>query len=447
MRKRTDGLVILILAIGDVLALLAIFIAAIWLRQSMLGAQANWGDTLQLVRLGLAYCFGAFFLMGLYPGYGLTAVKELEHTSKAISLAFLVLIATAYLNKPFQAFSRAIVLSAWALALMTLPMARFTLRGLISRQKWYGQNVHLYGESNLGQRLLETFQRVPRLGWIVTRCRSFDEIPTEDQPNMGIAILATSDTERIEHYSRSLSRHYRRVVLVSSDSNFGSLYVQPRDFEGRLGLEYQYHLLSLRAQLVKWGIDKVGALALSVISAPLMLLLAALIRLDSPGPVFYAQERLGHNSTRFRIIKFRTMVVDADQVLGQHFTNDIQARAEYERYHKLRHDPRVTRVGRWLRKYSLDELPQLLNVLRGEMSLVGPRAYMPAELADIGGYVETILRVRPGMTGWWQVLGRHNTTFKRRLQMDEYYISNWSLWMDIYILMKTLGVVVGGTGT
>ncbi len=125
------------------------------------------------------------------------------------------------------------------------------------------------------------------------------------------------------------------MVLVRGDSNIGSLYVQARDFEGRLGLEYHYHLLSLRARLVKWGIDLIGALALSLCFAPLMLILAALIRLDSPGPVFYAQERLGRNLAHFRMIKFRTMVVDADRVLARLLASDPRARAQYERYHKL----------------------------------------------------------------------------------------------------------------
>lgn len=110
-------------------------------------------------------------------------------------------------------------------------------------------------------------------------------------------------------------------------------------------------------------------------------------------------------------------------------------------------DPRITKIGRFLRKYSLDEFPQLWNVLRGEMSLIGPRAYMPSELDDIGEFTEIILRVRPGMTGWWQVMGRHTTTFQARLKMDEYYISNWSLWMDLYIFYKTYWVVIQGTGT
>ena len=174
MHKRKDGFVILILAAGDVLALSAIFIAAIWLRQVLLGAQANWEDTLLLVQLGLAYCVGAFFVLGLYPGYGLTAVKELEYTSKAISLAFFVLAATAYLNKPFQAFSRAIVLSAWLLAtLIRLGAMPAAYRSIIAKWSWCAAIAisvlymfkRVISKAVWGWNIIITFYRCGR-GWL-----------------------------------------------------------------------------------------------------------------------------------------------------------------------------------------------------------------------------------------------------------------------------------------
>lgn len=141
------------------------------------------------------------------------------------------------------------------------------------------------------------------------------------------------------------------------------------------------------------------------------------------------------------------MVTDAEEDLATFLENNPTAREEYQKYHKLSVDPRITTVGRFLRKYSLDELPQLWNVLKGEMSLVGPRAYMVSEREEIGDFADIILRVHPGMTGWWQVMGRQTTSFSRRLRMDEYYISNWSPWMDLYIIYKTIWVVIQGTGT
>mgnify|MGYP001032180867 CR=1 FL=1 len=185
---------------------------------------------------------------------------------------------------------------------------------------------------------------------------------------------------------------------------------------------------------------------LAILSAPFMLLILLLIKLDSPGPAVYAQERIGLRGKRIRYLKFRTMRLGAEQLLQELLEKDPQRRLEYETHHKLVRDPRVTRVGRLLRKFSLDELPQLYHVLTGDLSLVGPRAYMPNEYAQMGGYAELILQVRPGLTGWWQVMGRHTTTFQQRLQLDEYYLSNWSLWLDIYILLKTAWVVLSGIG-
>ena len=141
------------------------------------------------------------------------------------------------------------------------------------------------------------------------------------------------------------------------------------------------------------------------------------------------------------------MIVDADEKLAELLQSDPETCAAYEKYHKIHPDPRVTRVGTWLRRFSLDELPQILNIIKGDMSLVGPRAYMVSEHGEMGVHAAIILRVKPGMTGWWQVLGRHNTTFEQRLLMDEHYISNWSIWMDFYILFRTIWVVIRGSGT
>jgi lipopolysaccharide/colanic/teichoic acid biosynthesis glycosyltransferase len=157
--------------------------------------------------------------------------------------------------------------------------------------------------------------------------------------------------------------------------------------------------------------------------------------------------RIGKNGKPFEVFKFRTMVKDADNLLIDYLDNNSHAKAEWESRQKLRKDPRITRVGKWLRIFSLDELPQLLNVLRGEMSIVGPRAVTEEELEHYGEYVDLILRVKPGITGWWQVMGRNRTTWEQRTRLEVYYVSNWSLWLDLYILYKTIWVVLSATGT
>jgi exopolysaccharide production protein ExoY len=148
----------------------------------------------------------------------------------------------------------------------------------------------------------------------------------------------------------------------------------------------------------------------------------------------------------FPCLKFRTMIPNADQVLRDLLESDPELRAEWVRDHKLRNDPRVTRLGRFLRRTSLDELPQLLNVLRGEMSLVGPRPVVREELLRYGRNVNTYLAAKPGITGLWQVTGRNDTDYRRRVVLDTYYVRNQNLLLDLYILLKTTGVVLGGSG-
>src|SRR3712207_2076823 len=162
-------------------------------------------------------------------------------------------------------------------------------------------------------------------------------------------------------------------------------------------------------------------------SLPLFLALCLLVWLESRGPVFYSAKRMGRDDTLFSCVKFRTMVPDAEAVLQRILEEDPALREEYSKYHKLRDDPRVTRIGRFLRKTSLDELPQLWNVLRGEMSLVGPRPYLPRESSEIGETQGEILRAYPGITGMWQVGGRNSTSFAERVQIDRNYVRNWSI--------------------
>ena len=171
---------------------------------------------------------------------------------------------------------------------------------------------------------------------------------------------------------------------------------------------------------------------------PFLLVLALLIYLESGRPIFYKDERMGKDGKPFSCLKFRTMVSNAETLLQTMLEEDAEFREEYSKYHKLRDDPRVTRVGHFLRKTSLDELPQLWNVLRGEMSLVGPRPYLPRESQEIGLSQNEILRVPPGITGPWQVSGRNHLFFKERVKLDARYVRDWSVWLDIVLLARTV---------
>jgi lipopolysaccharide/colanic/teichoic acid biosynthesis glycosyltransferase len=180
--------------------------------------------------------------------------------------------------------------------------------------------------------------------------------------------------------------------------------------------------------------------------APICLIISALIKFDSKGRIFFKQKRMGINDSEFKIMKFRTMHLGAERKLDDLLECNEELKAEYQVFHKLRNDPRMTRVGQFLRKYSLDELPQFWNVLKGEMSLIGPRAYLPWEKEKMNGHEDMILKVKPGISGLWQVTDRNESSFEERNIIDVYYIRNWSMFLDFYIVARTIAVVLTGRG-
>ena len=193
---------------------------------------------------------------------------------------------------------------------------------------------------------------------------------------------------------------------------------------------------------VKRVIDVAIALTTTILLLPVMLIIMGLIKLVMGGPIFFAHFRIGHRGKPFRCYKFRTMVTDAEEALARHLARDPKAAQEWLETRKLRNDPRVTFIGRLLRKSSLDELPQLINVLRGEMSCVGPRPIVAHELQRYGPHATEYLQARPGVTGLWQVSGRSTLSYADRVALDSHYVQNWSLWNDFIILGKTVFVVM-----
>ncbi|MBD1827340.1 sugar transferase [Microcoleus vaginatus GB1-A2] len=201
-------------------------------------------------------------------------------------------------------------------------------------------------------------------------------------------------------------------------------------------------LQSLDGELFKRLFDILFSLSVLILFAPVYLLLAFLIALSSSGPIFYVQERVGKNRKRFYCLKFRTMVENADDILLEIMENSPHLRQEFEDNFKLKKDPRITWIGRFLRMTSLDEFPQFWNVLKGDMSVVGPRPLVEEELPRYGRHINKILTIRPGITGLWQVSGRNDIPYPRRVQIDLYYANDKNLWMDMWILFKTIGVVI-----
>lgn len=239
---------------------------------------------------------------------------------------------------------------------------------------------------------------------------------------------------------------FTHMLIIPDLFGLASLGVPARDVGGILGLEVRQQLLLRGPRAGKRAFDLTLTILGGLCILPLCALIGFAIVLDSRGGPFYGQSRLGQNGGRFNALKFRTMHGDGEERLKALLASDPKLHDEYTIFHKLKNDPRVTRVGKFLRKYSLDELPQLWNVVRGDMSLVGPRPYLEREIADMNAQEGIILRAPPGVTGLWQVSDRNAIDFHGRVRMDVYYVRNWSPWLDLYILARTFGAVLRGTG-
>ena len=206
-------------------------------------------------------------------------------------------------------------------------------------------------------------------------------------------------------------------------------------------------IVKLMYRIVKRIIDFIGGIIGTIILIPLTIgIFIANIVLKNKGPIFYVQERIGKNGKIFKMYKFRSMVVGADEKLDKYLSENPEAFEEYKVYKKLRDDPRVTKVGDFIRKTSLDEFPQFINVLKGQMSLVGPRPYLPREIEDMGDYYSFIIKNKPGVTGYWQVRGRNDITFNERLKMDMDYYNNANILLDLKLILKTVEKVVKKEG-
>ncbi|TWF52245.1 sugar transferase [Neorhizobium alkalisoli] len=199
--------------------------------------------------------------------------------------------------------------------------------------------------------------------------------------------------------------------------------------------------------LVKRSFDVTTAACALIFFSPLFLMIMALVKMTDNGPAFYGHSRIGHNGRVFKCMKFRTMAVNGDELLRAYLLNNPEAQEEWRKTRKLKDDPRVTTVGKVLRKLSLDELPQLLNIIRGEMSVVGPRPVVDEELKVYDSSAVYYLRTRPGLTGLWQISGRNDVSYESRIAFDTHYVQNWSLFRDIAIIVKTIPAVCLARGS
>lgn len=302
-----------------------------------------------------------------------------------------------------------------------------------SRRPWTGVSVVGYTSD-----ALDAPGRVPRLGAVEETLR----LIAEHQVDEVIFALPHQQQERVARLSLSLLQEPVMVHMIPGVLDLIFARTPVETVGGIPLISLRESALTEPQRVLKRLFDIFASATLLLLLAPLMLLIALLIKLESPGPVFFLQERIGEQGRRFKMIKFRSMYQDAERRWLEVARRDEQGNL----IHKMEDDPRVTRIGRRLRRTSLDELPQLINVLRGEMSLVGPRPEMPYIAAEYQPWQWQRFRVPPGITGWWQVNGRSDKPMHLHTEDDLYYIQNYSFWLDLRILFKTLIVVWRGQG-
>jgi len=501
------GLSRALLILSDVLtlSLAAAMVGAIVASDSLTRAQHF--SVVALVPMCIA-ALTAVQMYGLTPP---SPSEEIRRCTLTISLVYVGswVIAVAR-NGAFHYMPHVAWLVGWGASVLLVPIGRGVLRSVVAKRSWWGQPVVVFGAGKVGRAVVSTLQRRPQLGlkpvaildddpakhgtvratWgeedlmvqsvrqgpdSVSFAKDDFETPSartaleqfaevEGVPIVGGLELAPILAQRlgirsvviampkleaatllgvIERYAEG----YSSVLVIPDLFNVAHFGTPTHSLGGVLGIEVRRQLLLAGPRLAKRLMDVVLTTIGGLLILPFVAVVAILIRLDSPGSIFYRQKRLGQDGVRFVAFKFRTMYGDGEQRLKEVLDRDPQMRAEYEEFHKLTMDPRVTRVGRALRKYSLDELPQIWSVFVGDMSLVGPRPYLEREIPDMDGQEAVILRVKPGITGIWQVTERNASTFEQRVQLDVEYVRSWSPWLDLYVLARTLPVVVGGTGS
>lgn len=407
-----------------------------------------------------------FLFRGLYKRNNLLGgVQEYHLLFEANTLAMIIIIAVGFFEPRFI-FARGWILIAWFSAFFFTAMGRFLLRRVAYFLRTYGyflSNAVIVGynqeSAEMAQQLNDVrYSGLNLLGFVIS---------SENKIELDKKIKVLGDFNQLGDVIEQ--HHIDEVILTSSAlsredlldvfEKFGTsdkvklrissgLYeiittgLSVREFAWVPLVEVNKVRLTGSEQFLKTALDYGLSIPILLLISPLLLLISIAIKVDSRGPVIHRRRVLGVNGKEFDAFKFRTMVVDGDAVLDRY----PEKKAELVQYHKIKDDPRITRVGRFLRKTSLDELPQLFNVLRNEMSLVGPRMITAPELVEYKKWGINLLTVKPGITGKWQVSGRSDISYQERVRYDMYYIRNWNIWMDIQLIIQTIPAVLSKRG-
>jgi len=439
---------------GDLLALSSAFYIAGYMRLFLKGGKMlpEWG--IYVSALWVLLSVGA----KLSPGWGMGVVESLRRSSLMLFTVYAGTTLFLFLTKTSDTTSRLTLTLAFAIAGVFIPLMRVGVKRMLIRNNLWGMLVVIYGHPQKTERFIDMLRESSGIGYVPIGVFLADDLELKELNGVAVldsgedpfpfahaAILLEPSTLRDTRpeFAEKASLNYRHAVIVPElHEDAPSLWMRPRDLGGVAGLEISTNLLDPWSRLLKQTSEVLIVLITLPIVLPLILLLAMLVFLWDFHHPFFRQTRIGANGKPFEMWKFRTMRPDAEEILRHKLETDPDFEEEWNQAFKSKDDPRITRLGRFLRATSLDELPQFLNILRREMSLIGPRPLpeyhdkqLPKTILDLRR------KVRPGMTGMWQVSGRSDSGNDGIIRWDAYYVRNWSIWLDVVILVRTVYAV------
>ncbi|WP_457596919.1 exopolysaccharide biosynthesis polyprenyl glycosylphosphotransferase [Hydrogenimonas sp.] len=430
-----DFIAKIIILLIDLTAIVLSIVAAYYFRNSF--DLFNGTHSIPLIKYITFYpiyitVLGIFAYEGIYT-YRYDFWHETRLVFRGLLYSLVIILAYLALSKTIQEYSRAVVVLSFFFMAFFIPTLKRIAKFSFFKIGLWRKPAKVYGKDSL---LRYEIYNNHYLGYV--------EADRDDAKTVFINSKETDLPTLKKTIDEQLKTNHE-ILFIPLLNDFD--LTQSQIFElanTRTNLiSLQNRLKSRYRRFLKYTLDTVFALLLLPVLLPILAVIAFLIKREEPeGSILFKQPRLGKDGVAFVCYKFRTMKEDGDEILKEYLQKHPEEAEYYEKYHKYKNDPRITKVGEFLRKTSLDELPQIFNVLKGEMSFVGPRPYMLNEKEKIGPHLATITSVRPGITGLWQVSGRSEVDFFHRIEMDVWYIRNWNLWMDIIILLKTVKTVL-----
>ena len=389
-----------------------------------------------------------YHLMALYPAVGIGPVEELKRLTISTSFVMLALITASFFLRVTSTFSRATLIIGWLLIMISGPVSRKIFRRIAVKLNFWGIPTMIAGDKKSVIRFREYLSQHPLNGFWPVLCiaGSMKDIFPRDNGSAHLfspiqTLIIAEGQGKFDSVRQLITQRkyrFKHIIVLFNEANIAPIWFTPITLVEHMGLEVVHNLLNSTQKLSK----RIMEMTLMLLSTPILIALfaivALLIKIGSPGPVFYKHKRIGLDGKEIEIWKFRTMAHNAETALKQRLKKDPALQMEWESNFKLKNDPRITDIGRFLRRTSLDEIPQIWNVLKGEMSLIGPRPIVTEEIPLYGDEFEIYKQVLPGITGLWQISGRNDLPYHDRVKLDVYYIQNWSIWLDIHILMHTM---------